>query len=107
VKTSGSVLLFSFVDQRTQPVSITTADQVVGWAADGQSVFVYSQTIPSRLERVDIGTGRRTFLRELGPPDRAGLMRLTGVAVTHDARAYAYGYWRRFSKLFLTKHAPR
>jgi Tol biopolymer transport system component len=103
----GTVVLFNFGDQQTEPVSITVAEDVAGWAADGQSVFVYSRTIPSRLERVDIASGRRTLVRELGPPDRAGLMRLTGVTVTADARAYGYGYWRRFSKLFLTKHAPR
>jgi hypothetical protein len=102
----GTVVVFDFADQRAAPVSVSNADEIAGWADDGQSVFVYGRTIPSRLERVDIATGHRTLLRELGPPNRAGLLRLAGVAVTRDARAYAYGYWRRVSKLFLTTRAP-
>ncbi len=102
----GVVVLFNFSDQRTQPVAINDASDVVGWTSDGRSVYVYSRTIPSRLERVDIASGKRTLLRELAPPDRAGAMLLTGVAVTPDATAYAYGYWKRFSKLFVVKHPP-
>jgi hypothetical protein len=102
----GTVVLFDFGDQRTLPVSIRNNDEISGWADDG-SVFVYSRTIPSRLERVDVVSGRRTLVRELSPADRAGVLRLVGVTVTPDARAYAYGYWRRSSRLFLTKHAPR
>ena len=63
--------------------------------------------IPSRLERVDLASGKRTPVRELGPPDRAGVIQLVGVSVVADGRAYAYGYWKRFSKLFLATHAPQ
>jgi hypothetical protein len=102
----GTVVLFNFSTQRTEPVAIKDAGDVVGWTSDAQSVYVYSRTIPSRLERVDIMSGKRTLLRELAPPDRAGVMLLTGIAVTPDATAYAYAYWKRFSKLFVVKHPP-
>ena len=102
----GAVVLFNLSDQRTQPVPVNDAGTVVGWTRDGQSLYVSSRTIPSRLERVEISSGKRALLRELGPPDRAGIMLLTGVAVTPDASAYAYGYWKRFSKLFVVKHPP-
>jgi hypothetical protein len=98
--------LVDFGSQRTQPVAIADATDIGGWSSDGQSLYVYGRTIPSRLERVDLASGKRTLLRELGPPDRAGLMLLTGAAITPDATAYAYGYWRRFSKLFVVKHPP-
>jgi hypothetical protein len=102
----GTVVLVDFASQRTQPVAITDATDIAGWSSDGQSLYVYGRTLPSRLERVDLASGQRTLLRELGPPDRAGLMLLTGAALTPDATAYAYGYWRRFSKLFVVKHPP-
>jgi hypothetical protein len=44
-------------------------------------------------------------VRELGPPDRAGIVQLVGATAAGDGRAYAYGYWKRFSKLFLATHA--
>ena len=102
----GTTVLVNFTDLQTQPVAVTTGEEIAGWADDGQSVLVYSRTIPSRLERIALASGRRTFVRELGPADRTGLIRLVGVSVTPDAGAYAYGYWRQSSKLFLTKHAP-
>ena len=62
--------------------------------------------IPSRLERVELASGKRTLLREIGPPDRAGILGLVGVSVSADGRGYAYGYWKRFSKLLLATNAP-
>ena len=80
----------------------------VQWSSDGRSVFALNPTvIPSRLERVDLASGTRTLVRELGPPDRAGIIQLVGVSVVGDGTAYVYGYWKRFSKLFLATRAPQ
>jgi hypothetical protein len=46
-------------------------------------------------------------VRELAPPDRAGVQRLAGVSLIQDGRAYAYSYWKRFSTLYEVKNAPR
>ena len=109
VTPDGTPVLFRFNDQKTQPLpGITRNDDIVGWSDDSRAVFAYSAAIvPSRLDRVDVSSGARTLVRELAPPDRAGLLRLTGVSVIGDGRGYAYGYWKRFSKLFLMKDAPR
>jgi eukaryotic-like serine/threonine-protein kinase len=100
-------VMFSFRDARIDPLPLRRDDSVVQWSSDGRSVFACNPTvIPSRLERVDLASGKRTLVRELGPPDRAGIIQLVGVSVAGDGRAYAYGYWKRFSKLFLATHAP-
>ena len=47
---------------------------MVGWSSDGKEMFVRSGTaVPSRIDRVDIETGRRTLLAEVAPADRTGL----------------------------------
>jgi tRNA A-37 threonylcarbamoyl transferase component Bud32 len=109
VTPDGTPVLFRFGDQQARPFpGITRNDDIVGWSDDSRAVFVYTAAIvPSRLERVDVSSGQRTLVRELAPPDRAGLLRLTGVSLIGDGRGYAYGYWKRFSKLFLMKHAPQ
>ena len=104
----GAFATFAFRDGRLDLVPIRPDEKVVQWSPDGQSVLVFKQTeIPSRLERVDLASGKRTLVRELGPPDRAGIMQLVGATVARDGGAYAYGYWKRSSKLILATQAAR
>jgi len=92
-----------------RPAPGLTADDrsiaIVGWSEDGKAFFVHSGTgVPSRLERVDVITGRRTLLKEIGPADRTGLFMLDPVTVSRDGAQYAYRYWRRLSTLFVVSH---
>ncbi|OFW21430.1 MAG: hypothetical protein A3H97_20495 [Acidobacteria bacterium RIFCSPLOWO2_02_FULL_65_29] len=91
----------------TRPApGVTPDDQVLGWSSDGRSLFVRSgSAVPARVERVDLATGRRTLIRELAPPDRAGLMTVGGISLVDDGRAYAYGYGKHVSRLFVVKGA--
>jgi Tol biopolymer transport system component len=77
------------------------------WATDG-SLYVRppltTATLPMKIDRLDIATGRRQPWKELGPPDLAGVTGLSSiVAFTPDARGYAYTYIRRLSNLYLVE----
>ena len=79
---------------------------VVGWSTNGKELFVRSGTaVPSRIDRVDIATGRRTLLAELGPVDRTGLFIFTPSSVSKDGAQYAYSYSKRLSTLFVVQPA--
>jgi eukaryotic-like serine/threonine-protein kinase len=84
-----------------RPVLGTHADdQVVGWSRDSRAVFVQASTsVPARIERLDLLSGARTTVRELMPPDRAGVISVMPGAVLDDGRAYCYSYWRDVSTL--------
>ena len=70
-------------------------DLVVGWSNDGTAAFVARVAqVPARLERVNLQTGVRTFIRELAPPDRAGVSVIVPTSIIDDARGYAYFYVR-------------
>ena len=58
-------------------------------------------SIPSRVERVDLETGRRTLIKEIAPPDRVGLMSVGLNFLTEDERSYAFGFGRQLSTLFV------
>jgi Tol biopolymer transport system component len=90
-----------------QPVpGLTTDDQVIRWSADGQSVYVYRPaSVPFRLERLDLASGRRDLIREVAPADRTGVLYGTGAALTDDTRSYAYSYQRMTSQLFVVEGA--
>jgi Tol biopolymer transport system component len=75
---------------------------VNGWSDDGRSFFIRTgNEIPATLDRVDVATGRRTTLRQIGPPDRAGVFTLSVTTVTHDGAQYAYRYQKRLSTMFV------
>ena len=80
----------------------TPADVPIGWSTDGESVVVtIGREIPARVEGVNVTTGARTVLRELGPPDRAGVTAVVLEQWIGDGRGYVFRYHRAFSTLFV------
>ena len=80
---------------------------VVGWSPDGKEVFLRAGgDVPARVDRLDIMTGRRSFLAEVGPVDRTGLFSLTPASVTKNGGQYSYGYAKRLSTLFVVTPTP-
>jgi hypothetical protein len=74
---------------------------VTGWSADGRSLTLYHQTlVPTRLERLDLATGERTLLQEVGPADRAGVAVIAPVLLSADEKSYAYSLFRQAGYLF-------
>jgi Tol biopolymer transport system component len=78
-------------------------EEPMRWSGDGGSVYVRSPSaFYPRIFRIDVSTGRRTFVKELVPPDPAGLVAVgLRVRMTADGRSYAYGYTRTLSELFV------
>ena len=53
-----------------------------------------TRTEPVRVERLDLGTGRRVLVRELEPAEWAGVWIYFAPLVTPDGRGYAYTYFQ-------------
>src|SRR5450830_1349020 len=106
-KTGGTYFIQRAGGGAAQPVpELTTDDEVTGWSADGRSLYVYRTAIvPSRLDRLDIASGRRDLIREVSPTDRTGVLDAYGAALTDDTKSYAYGYTRMTSQLFVVEGA--
>jgi eukaryotic-like serine/threonine-protein kinase len=74
----------------------------VAWSADGRSVFARGPDgVPLDINRVNLATGRRERVLTLGPQDRAGVVKILGIAIARDGEAYAYGYSQLRSQLFV------
>jgi dipeptidyl aminopeptidase/acylaminoacyl peptidase len=79
-------------------------DSIVGWAAGDRSLFVRRGTassLPARVVRIDVDTGREEKWRDLLPTDAAGINGIVSVRVTPDGSRYAYSYYRDLSTLCL------
>ena len=59
--------------------------------------------IPARVEKVDVESGRATLWKELAPPDTAGVA-LRAVAMTPDAKYYAYSCQQYLATLYLVEN---
>jgi eukaryotic-like serine/threonine-protein kinase len=85
----------------TMVPGIGSDERPIGWSADGSELFVLTQGIPSRVSRVKVETGARTWWRDVIPPDPTGVVRIFPVLVTPDGRSYAYTYGRYLSTLYV------
>ena len=89
---------------------LSPSDLLYPWDMDGRSVLVTvgsSPEIPTRVEQLDLTTGRRKLFAALGTANRVGLLscRLTDIADDHQS--YAFDTWRMLSTLFLVEPEKR
>jgi eukaryotic-like serine/threonine-protein kinase len=76
----------------------------VGWTTDGRSLYVYrGGELPAKVYLLEIASGRRTLWKQLMPPDPAGVEYVGPVLPTPGGKAYAYGYRRLLSDLYLVE----
>jgi eukaryotic-like serine/threonine-protein kinase len=101
----GKYSTYPIAGGEPQPVAgLTETDVLAQWSADGRSVLVYRRAeIPSRIERVDLVSGRRTLFKELAPVDRTGLLSVRELFITDDLRSYAYTAYYQVSSLFVSE----
>ncbi len=74
----------------------------VNWAEDGRSLYVYRRRdMPGRVHRLDVTTGKKEFVREVMPADGSGIVDISPIILTPDARSYVYGFQRTLSDLYV------
>ncbi len=76
----------------------------IAWTADGASLYADDpSSMPQKIYRVEIATGRRQLVKELMPADPSGLVNIFGPVITPDGKAYAYNTYRVLSTLYLVR----
>jgi hypothetical protein len=65
-----------------------------------------STEVPAQIDRIDLTTGARTHVREIMPPDRAGVMMVTVGRIINDGQHYTYDYWRQVTKAIVVTGVP-
>jgi hypothetical protein len=105
---SGGDLLIYPVD-RGEPHVVAGAardDLVLRWSADGRSLLVCpAGEVPSRIERLDVATGKRELIRTIGPPDMTSVLGIFPIVVGADEKTHVYTSRRMISHLFLIEGA--
>jgi DNA-binding winged helix-turn-helix (wHTH) protein len=74
---------------------------LIGWKDPG-TIYVSGEKAPSaRVEELNLASGHREFVRELVPPDMAGVLALTRIRMTPDGKTWAYSYARVLADLYI------
>jgi Tol biopolymer transport system component len=76
-------------------------DFAVGFSADGKSLLVGTHSIPLKIARVDLATGRREPWKEMSPADPAGVQSIVDIRFSADEKSYAYSTMRVLSDLYV------
>jgi serine/threonine protein kinase/Tol biopolymer transport system component len=99
----GGVVAISARGGETLSVPGVEAGEIpVQWTADARALYVYRpDALPVQIFAVDTRTGNRRLLRELELPGITGAEGNVIVALTPDARSYAYSFRRPLDELYL------
>jgi DNA-binding winged helix-turn-helix (wHTH) protein/Tol biopolymer transport system component len=91
----------------TQIKGTEPGESPVRWAKDGKSLFVAkSDSLPVRVYRIELASGRQTLVQQLEPRDPAGVLPdvssvSSSVFATPDGTSFVYSYFRMQSDLFV------
>jgi hypothetical protein len=77
------------------------ASGLLRWAGTGRELFVRVGSLPVKILRFNIETGRADLWRTLIPADLSGVGDLFEIALTPDGQSYCYSYVRVLSALFV------
>ena len=100
----GGGFLYPMEGGEPRPIPGLEAGENFVWTSTSRFLYVYRwKQSPVKVYRLDILTGQRQFFTEMTPPDVAGLHNISFLNFSSDGRAYAYGYSRHLSELYLVK----
>jgi hypothetical protein len=101
----GGVVMAPLAGGDVRPLPGVEENEIpVQWRADAQALYVYRPNrLPVEVFEVDVASGRRQRVREIVLPDLTGVDRNVVVALTPDARSYAYSFYRHLDELYLVE----
>jgi len=82
---------------------VAAKEKFIQWGADGHSIYVRDFGLPTTIYQVNLTSGQRTAVLKLMPADPAGVVTVFDVAMTRDAKSYAYNFRRSLSQLLVVK----
>jgi hypothetical protein len=81
--------------------NMTPADELIRWSLDGSALYCFPRgQVPSKVDRIDLTSGRRETVHVVGDRDEAGLVSVLSVTMADDLKTLVYGTWYYSSTLY-------
>ena len=101
---TGKWAVYPIAGGEPRPVpGVRDDEDVVGFDEKGESVYLSSGDLKLRIDRLDLATGKRAFVREVTPSDPTGVASIASFQLTPDGKAYCYSFMRSLSRLYLVE----
>jgi dipeptidyl aminopeptidase/acylaminoacyl peptidase len=85
----------------SRPIPPIRPDETLyGFDDTGASVYAVTENLITHVERLDLATGKRTPVRDIGPADPTGVIG-TYVQIAPDGKSYCYSVMRALSRLYV------
>ena len=99
---SGKWALYPIDGGEPRPVPGVQPDEVViRFDASGTSLFVASGSLPLRIDRLDLASGKRSAWKQIALVDPTGVDSIQNVQLTPDGKSYCYSFIRSLSRLYV------
>ncbi len=99
----GHMKIYPIAGGPPRNLPIGPGEYPIEWTADGRAMFISANSsVPHRVFRLDLATGRREPWLELAPSQIAGT-RLSLVLLTRDGRSYVHTYSQLLSDLYVAE----
>jgi eukaryotic-like serine/threonine-protein kinase len=82
-------------------LAIEPGEYVLSFFDNGKSLLVRTRTVPLKITRIDLATGKREPFREIAPADPAGVQSIPVIRFSADGKSYAYSLGRQLSDLYV------
>jgi eukaryotic-like serine/threonine-protein kinase len=100
----GQAQLYPMNGGAPRPIPGLLPEEAVQWTSDPHYLNVYQHGKSSiRVFRLNILTGQRKFFKEIKVPVGPGVCEMSHILFNPDGSAYAYGYIRLLSDLYLVE----
>ena len=83
--------------------SLDKDEKVVSFSSDGRRLFLEKQGPTLRFDQIHIDSGKRESWKVVRPADPSGVILMFGSKIVLDGEAYAYGYARVLSDLYVVE----
>jgi len=97
--------LYPVAGGEPRPVpGFTAGDAPITWSADSRKLYIYRYgEFPAKVYVLDIESNQKKLVKQLMPPDPAGVNIIFPMLLTPDGKSYVYGYRRILSDLYLVE----
>ena len=99
---SGKWALYPIDGGEPRPVPGIKPDEfVIRFDASGTGLFLASGSLPLRIDRLDLASGKRSAWKQIVLADPTGVDSISNVQLTPDGERYCYSFMRALSRLYV------
>ena len=76
---------------------------MTGFDDKDENLYVLSGDLKMHIDRLSLGTGKRTAFRDITPADPTGVAQISTLQLTPDGKSYCYSFMRSLSRLYVVE----